>query len=390
MQEFSFFLPTKVYFGEGVIRRVGEEASKLGEKVMVITGRTSARKTGILQKVESSLKKKRIKVILFEEVEPNPSFDTVERGGEISRKEKVEVIVALGGGSPMDAAKGIALLSTNSSPLDLYIGQGKVKNPPLPLIAIPTTAGTGSEVTKYAVFTNKKKVPHRKEVIGDSHLFPEVALLDPELTLSLPSSITRDTGVDALSHAIEGFTSTRAQPLSDLLALKSINLIFRYLPETINNPHNLEARSSLLYASLLAGIVIAQTGTILVHAMGYRLTTDFGIPHGRANGILLPWVYEFNLPANYTKGALLTRELEDKIKDLSEKEEAERGVFLLKSFLQRVNISEGLKEKNIKKDKIEEFAKEVMQNKRKLAVNPRKATLKDIIEIYKRALLGKE
>jgi len=188
MQEFSFFLPTKVYFGEGVIRRVGEEASKLGEKVMVITGRTSARKTGILQKVESSLKKKRIKMILFEEVEPNPSFDTVERGGEISRKEKVEVIVALGGGSPMDAAKGIAVLSTNSSPLDLYIGQGKVKNPPLPLIAIPTTAGTGSEVTKYAVFTNKKKVPHRKEVIGDSHLFPEVALLDPELTLSLPPS----------------------------------------------------------------------------------------------------------------------------------------------------------------------------------------------------------
>jgi len=390
MQEFNFFLPTKVYFGKGTLKKVGEETAKLGGKAMVVTGRTSARKTGILQRVESSLKKEKIKTILFEQVEPNPSFETAKRGAEVSKREKVEVIVALGGGSPLDAAKAIAVLSTNSSPLEQYIGQDKVKKPLLPLIAIPTTAGTGSEVTKYIVLTDKKRIPPHKEVIGDAHLFPKIAILDPELTLSLPPSITADTGVDALSHAIEGFSSNRAQPLADLLALKSINLIFRYLPEAINNPYNLEARSSLLYASFLAGIVIAQTGTIIVHAMGYRLTSEFGIPHGRANGILLPWVYEFNLSANYSKFALLTRELGEKTENLSEKEEAQRGVFLLKSFLQRVNMPRNLKEKNIKKDKIEEFAKEVMQNKRKLEVNPRKVILEDIIEIYEKALSGKE
>lgn len=392
MQEFNFFLPTKVYFGKGTLEKVGREVAKLGgRKVMVVTGRTSARKTGILQKVENSLKKEKIKTILFEEVEPNPSFETVKKGVEISRKEKVDIIVALGGGSPMDAAKAIALLSTNSPPLEQYIGQDKVKKSILSLIAIPTTAGTGSEVTKYAVLTDKEKAPPHKEVIGDAYLFPKIAILDPELTLSLPSSITRDTGVDALSHAIEGFSSNHAQHLTDLLALKSINLIFRYLPEAMKNPHNLEARSYLLYASFLAGIVIAQTGTIIVHAMGYGLTSEFGIPHGKANGILLPWVYEFNLSANYSKFALLTRELEEKTENLSEKEEAEKGVFLLKNFLyDKVNIPRNLREKNIKKDKIEEFAKEVMQNKRKLEVNPRRPSLKDIIEIYEKALLGKE
>jgi len=245
MQEFNFFLPTKVYFGKGTLRKIGEETVKLGGKVMVVTGKTSARKTGILQKVENSLKKEKIETILFEQVEPNPSFETVKKGVEISRREKIEVIVALGGGSPMDTAKAIALLSTNSLPLEQYIGQDKVKKPLLPLVAIPTTAGTGSEVTKYAVLTNKGKTPPQKEVIGDAHLFPKIAILDPELTLSLPPSITADTGVDALSHAIEGFSSNRAQPFADLLALESIKLIFRYLPEAIKNPHNLEARSYL-------------------------------------------------------------------------------------------------------------------------------------------------
>ncbi|RLE06839.1 alcohol dehydrogenase [Candidatus Aerophobetes bacterium] len=389
MQEFTWYLPTKVYFGEGMIEKVGEETKKFGKRALVVTGKNSAKKTGALQKVENSLRKAGVEMVLFEGVEPNPSLETVEKGAQLIKKRECEVIVGLGGGSAMDAAKGMAILFTNPAPLTQYFGINKVKKAPLPVVEIPTTAGTGSEVTPYAVLTDTQMEHPQKRAIGDPLLFPQVALVDPQLTLTLPTSITADTGIDALSHAIEGYTSNNSQPVSDVLALKAVELLAHYLPEIMDNPENTKVRSRLLYASLLAGMVIAQTGTILVHGMSYRITTDFGLPHGRAIGILLPWVCEFNLSANYDKFVSLARSLGENIEGLPREEAAKKAVEGIQKLILRLGLPQNLKDRGIEEKTIRKFAEEVMQNKRKLASNPRPATLEDIIKIYQRALWGK-
>jgi len=387
MQEFTFYLPTRIYFGEGAIGKVGEETWKFGKRALVVTGQGSARRTGALQKVENCLKEAKVEMVLFEGVEANPSLKTVERGAQLAKEKKCQVVIGLGGGSPMDAAKGMAILSTNPPPVDQYLGRGKIKKLPLPMIAIPTTAGTGSEVTPYAVLTKNEKECPRKKIIADPLIFPKTALVDPELTVSLPRSVTADTGVDALSHAIEGYISNNSQPLSDLLALRAVKLLASHLSKVMDEPGNIKARSYVLYASLLAGMVIAQTGTILVHGMGYRITSDFGLPHGRANGLLLPSVCEFNLSARYEKFALLAESLGENVRNLTRKEGARKSIDGIRKLISQLGLPQNLRDREIKEETIREFAEEVMQDERKLANNPRPATLEDIMRIYKKALL---
>jgi len=386
LRNFEFYLPTKVYFGQKVVENVGSETKKLGKKVLIVTGKSSARKTGILQKVENSLKRAKIKTVLFEGVEANPSIETINKGTKLAKEEKCEVIVGLGGGSPLDAAKGIAILSTNSGSLSDYFGRNKIKEIPLSVVAIPTTAGTGSEVTPYAVFTHKENLHPRKKIIADISLFPRVALVDPELTLSLPASITADTGIDAFSHALESYLSNRSRPLSDIMASEAITLLFNYLPKVKKNLEEINIRSHILYASLLAGMAIAQSGTILVHAMSYRLTTDLGLSHGKACALLLPSVCEFSLSQGHPKLALLGKCLGENMEGVTIKKAVEKVIARIKNLIYQLELVKDLKIEKIKKQTIEDFAREIMQNKRKLASNPRQATFKDVIEMYKKAL----
>ena len=386
LRNFEFYLPTKVYFGQKVLENVGRETKRLGRKALIVTGKGSARRTGILQRVEDSLKRAKIKTVLFEGVEANPSVETINKGTKLAKEEKCEIIVGLGGGSPLDAAKGIAILSTNSGSLADYFGRGRIKEIPLPIIAIPTTAGTGSEVTPYAVFTYKENLHPRKKIITDSSLFPRVALVDPESTLSLPASITADTGIDAFSHALESYLSNRSQPLSDKLASEAITLLFNYLPKVKENLKEINIRSYILYASLLAGMAIAQSGTILVHAMSYRLTTDLGLSHGKACALLLPSVCEFSLAQGHPKLASLGKYLGENIENTSIKEAVKKIITRIKNLIYQLELVKDLKIKKVKKETIEDFAREIMQNKRKLASNPRQANLRDVIEMYKKAL----
>ncbi|MFQ5834848.1 MAG: iron-containing alcohol dehydrogenase family protein [bacterium] len=386
MQSFQFYLPTRVYFGKGTIEKVGEEAKKLGKRALVVTGGKSARRMGALQKVEDCLNKMGVKTILFGEVEANPSLETIKRGTSLTKGEKCQIIVGLGGGSSMDVAKGIAVSSTNPGPFTQYLGRNKLKESPLPVIAIPTTAGTGSEVTPYAVFTTITGEKRRKRIMADPSIFPKVALVDPELTLSLPASVTADTGIDALSHAIEGLISNNSQPLSDCLALEAIKLLSTSLPEVVRNPQDIEIRGRVLYASLLAGMVIAQTGAILVHGMSYRLTSDLNLPHGRACAILLPWVCEFNLKGNSTKLTSLAKSLGEDIENLSQEEAVESVVNRIRDLVLQLGLPQDLKSGKIEESLIKDFANEMMQDKRKLANNPREVTLEDVIEIYRKAL----
>ncbi len=390
MREFEFYLPTRVLFGRGVVENIGKETAKLGKSALVVTGQSSARKTELLERVKDSLKESGVKPVLFEGVEANPCLETIKRGTKIAKEKGCEVIIGLGGGSPMDAAKAIAILSTNPAPLINYFGRNKVKEVPLPVIAVPTTAGTGSEVTLYAVLTNTEKVPPLKETFADPSIFPRVALVDPELTLSLPASVTADTGIDAFSHALESYLSNRSQPLSDALASEAITLLLKYLPKVMRNLKDINARSYILYASLLAGMAIAQSGTILVHGMSYRLTTDLGLSHGKACAILLPVVSEFNLSQGHPKLTSLSKCLEENTEGSTTKELVEKVITRIKNLITELGLPQNLKTRKIKKELIAEFAQEVMQNKAKLANNPRSVTLKDVIEMYEKALWGYE
>jgi len=385
--EFGFYLPTQIHFGQGTIEKVGKITKFYGKKAFIVTGRGSARKLGFLQIVEEKLKEEKIEPFFFEEVEPNPSVETVEKGASLFNKEECNVIVALGGGSPLDAAKIIGILVKNPPPLSYYFGKNKVKNEIPPLVAIPTTSGTGSEVTPYAVVTDTREKNHLKKVIADPHLFPKEALIDPTLTLSLPPHLTSDTGIDALSHVIESFLSKRSFPLSETIALEAIKIIGEYLPRVINNPKDIEARSYLMYASMLGGIAIAQTGATLLHAMGYPITSNFGLPHGRVNGILLPWFWECSFSGNPEKFSMIITSLIEDIKEYQARK-ARESALVLKEFLHRSGLPTTL-DIEIKEEILSEFAKRVIENnKGKMAVNPKKLGFKEVLGIYKKALLG--
>ena len=280
MEKFNFFMPTKVVFGQDVVKQAGADLV-LGSKALIVTGRSSAKLSGALDDVLEVLT---TPYVLFAEVENNPTVETVIRGGQLAREAGCDYVIAIGGGSPLDAAKVMAVLAVNDShPLEFY--KNGWKTPALPVVAIPTTAGTGSEVTQYAVLTIEEE--ETKKGLSGPDLFPKVAYLDPKYTSSLPLDVTIDTAVDALSHLVEGYLSGRATAASDLVALQGLALWGTTIRPLKTGDLDESVRSALLLASSLGGITIAQTGTTLVHALGYPLTYFHDYPHGRANGVLM-------------------------------------------------------------------------------------------------------
>lgn len=382
--ESVFYSPTRIIFGEGSLKRVGEEARKFGEKVLIVTGKSSSKKAGSLDEVVNSLTSHNLRVEVFNKVEPDPSVETVEEGAKFAKKCAVDVVIGLGGGSSMDAAKGIALLMTNKGSITDYFGTDKVKEPAVPIIAIPTTAGTGSEVTKYAVVTDQKKM--LKQIIGSFHISPVLAILDPMLTLSMPASLTANTGVDALSHAIESYVCTKANPVSDILALESIRLIAEALPGAVSQPENIEVRKKMLFASSIAGIALTSSGAGIIHGMGYSITLYYGAPHGLANALLMPEAMEFNLVANPSKYKNIAAAMGKKVEGLSEKDAARLSVVAVRELSEKIGIPRGLKEIGVKEESLAGFAETVGKNERVLSLNPRRPSIKEIEEIYRKSM----
>ncbi|MDI9414095.1 MAG: iron-containing alcohol dehydrogenase family protein [Bacillota bacterium] len=294
MENFNYFMPTKMMFGSDVVKRELGNIN-FGKKALIVTGKTSAKLCGALDDVLQALNGE---YAIFDQVGNNPTVENVLQGGKFARENSCDYVIAIGGGSPLDAAKVIAILAVNDvHPLDLY--KSGWQNEALPIIAIPTTSGTGSEVTQYAVLTIEES--ETKKGLGGPDLFPKVAFLDPEYTDSLPLQITIDTAVDALSHLIEGYFSKRSTAASDLVALQGIALWGTAISALREGNLNRDIRRNLLLASSLGGITIAQTGTTLVHALGYSLTYYHGYPHGRANGVL------FAEYLRYTAGVALEK-----------------------------------------------------------------------------------
>jgi alcohol dehydrogenase class IV len=273
LESFVHFAPTRVIAGQGSLDRLSEEVGQLGRKCLIVSGRRSARLSGLLGRVTDLLASKKIEYALFDQVEPNPTTGTVRDGADMARSEKVRWMLGIGGGSALDAAKAIALMAVN-------------ENPPFPVAAVPTTSGTGSEVTAASLITDVKAGDKLGLVLPE--LFPQVAILDPALTLTMPENVTVDTGLDALCHAVESWFSRRRSPCTDLLAQEAIRRIVRSLPIARKDPENLGARSDMHLAATLSGMAIANTGTLVPHALGYPVTVRYGLSHGRTTALLIP------------------------------------------------------------------------------------------------------
>ncbi len=286
--DFIFNIPVKIVFGKKCISKNSETIKPYGAKAFIVTGKNSSKANGSYNDIVEALDREKIKHYLYDKIEANPSVETVRKASAIAKEQNADFIIGIGGGSPLDAAKAIAILAVNSiNNEELF--SGTYKNKPLPVVAVPTTAGTGSEVTPYSILTYDEI--KNKKSIGSDSIFPVLAFLDPSYTETLNYTTTVNTAIDALSHSVEGYLSKRSTDVIEPFAIESIKILGAELKLLTNkkNPGP-ESREALLYASMLAGIVIAHTGTTIVHAMGYPLTYYRNIDHGRANGLLL---YEY-------------------------------------------------------------------------------------------------
>lgn len=363
MKPFAFNIPTKIIFGENKIKQLNDEIDPKLKNVLIVTDNNILGKTDIVNQLKSILKDKNISVI--SEIEENPSIETIDKCVNFAKKERLELIIGLGGGSSMDAAKGIAILATNSGSIREYLEGKQFGNNALPVICIPTSSGTGSEATPYAVFTDK--INETKAAIAHPSIFPVISIVDPVLTYSMPKSVVLNTGLDALTHSIEAYLSTESFDLNDQIALRSISTVLEHLEKAVAKVAS--AMAHMAYASLLGGIAISHASTILPHIMGYPLTVYHNVPHGLANALVMPAFLEF-MAKNST--------VKDKVDRLSTMFESKGGV---RGFLENLGVSTGLASYGVSKDELENFCSKVIV-KGDVKITPANITNSVIKEIY--------
>ncbi len=377
----EFFAPGKIIFGPGGLSQVGEEAKRLGSKVLVVLGRSAMRKSGALDRLTHLLTENNLEYIIYENIPSDPTVETVDTGASLARKGSCNLVIALGGGSVLDTGKAISAMVTNEGSVADYQeieGKGrKFQYKPVPFIAIPTTSGTGSEATINAVITNTEL--GLKKSTRDPWLIPELALVDPELTLSLPPHITAICGGDALTQCIEAYLGKKSQEITDALALHAIGLIGKSLVKAVKEGKNLEARKDMAMAALLSGLCLSNSGLGGAHALSHPLGVYYKIPHGLSCAVLLPYVMEFNLPVVTKKLAKIAECLGENISSLSETEAAQRAVEKIKEILSAVGIKKNLSEWKIKEKDFSQLIKGAKGGS--LNNNPRDTSDEDLIEL---------
>jgi alcohol dehydrogenase len=376
----------KTIFGAGSLDQIAEECRALkGSRALLVIDRGLS-KTEICSRVEEKLRKARIKTILYPEVTPEPAPALADEGCELAKMEKVSCVIGIGGGSTMDVAKAIAVLVKNEGKAIDYIGLGLVKNPGLPSIMVPTTAGTGSEVTFTSVFTMRET--KAKGGINSPYLYPHTAILDPELTLELSPEVTAYTGMDALTHAIESFTSLQAHFMSEPISYKAIETISSNLRGAVFNGEDYRFRANMVQGSYLAGLGLAMSGVGAVHALAYPLGALFDIPHGIANALMLPYVLEYNYPGDLEKFSLIAIAMGEGDTFVSNRETAARAPQAVFDLSADIGIPQTLKELNIPEDAVPEMAEGAMKVTRPIENNPRPVTARVAENIYRRAFEG--
>ncbi|HHX50638.1 MAG TPA: iron-containing alcohol dehydrogenase [Clostridia bacterium] len=384
MQKAVFSLKPKIIFGPGSINDIGDEIRSVepNPKVFICTD-AGIVKSGISSQVTAVLDDQGIQYALFSDVVPNPKMETVDQALAAMKKFGGNVIVAIGGGSPMDTAKAVAGLYTNGGKISDYEGFELMKKPAIPIIAIPTTYGTGSEVGSCAVITNEEK-NYKMMIISDC-LNPKAAIVDPDLLVALPPKIAASTAIDALTHAIESYTCLRANPVTDALNIHAIKLIAQNGPQAIMSNCNLEATANMAIASTLAGAAMGNTGLGLVHAIAHALGGVADMPHGVANSILLPYVMRFNLPAVPEKYQIVGVTMGADVAKLCPLEAAKvTCTKVIPEFCQLAGVPSKFREVGLDKKLFDMIADYAMKDGN-FPPNPRVTTKEDILAILEEA-----
>lgn len=381
----AFLIPPVLIIGSGASEKVGEESKKLGvKKALIVTDQIMV-KLGVVEGIKKSLDQNKLQFIVYDGVATEPTVDYVREGLKIFKDNGCDFLIAIGGGSPIDTAKAIAIMVTNPGSIEDYKGLGKVSKEGVPLIAIPTTGGTGSEVTQFTIITDTKT--NVKMLIGSPFIIPKVAIVDPLLTLSSPRGLTAAVGIDALTHAIEAYVSIKAQPMSDIFCLSAIELISGSLRQAWANGNNVEAREKMMLGALQAGIAFSNSSVALVHGMSRPIGAYFHVAHGASNAALLGVVTEFSLIGNPMRYAHIARAMGENITALTDLEAAQLAAKAIKALIKDVKIP-SLKQLGVEREKLEQLAPKMAEDaiaSGSPGNNPRQATKEEIVELYKMA-----
>lgn len=381
---FDFMMPSVNFFGPGVIEKIGNRALMLNmKKVLIVTDAfLKNMENGPVKQTEKSLQASGVDYVIFDQVEPNPKIRNVNAGVALYKKENCDSIITVGGGSSHDCGKGIGIVLTNGEDVTKLAGIETLKNPLPPLMAVNTTAGTASEITRHAVLTNEET--HLKFVVVSWRNVPLVSFNDPLLMLDVPQKLTAATGMDALCHCVESYVSENRNPITDAQAEKGIALIGQYLRRAVANGHDLEARENMAYASLLAGMAFNNADLGYVHAMAHQLGGQYDAPHGVCCAVLMPTVERFNMIAAPERFAKIAELLGENIQGLSKMAQAERGIAALERISEDVGIPTNIKSIGAKVEDFELMAENALKDGNAFS-NPRKGTKVDIVNLFTEA-----
>lgn len=380
-----FVLNEVSYFGPGARQVLPQEVKRLGlHKAFVATDK-SLLQFGVADKVLDVLKAADIPYEIYSEIKPNPTVSNVKGGVKAFAESGADFIVAIGGGSSMDTAKAIGIITNNPEFSDVVSLEGvaDTKHKSVPIIALPTTAGTAAEVTINYVITDEEN--QKKMVCVDPNDIPAIAIVDAELMYSLPKGLTASTGLDALTHAIEGLITKGAWEMSDMFEIKAIEMINRYLETAVNEPDNAEARNGMAVAQYIAGMAFSNVGLGVVHGMAHPMGAIFDIPHGVANALLLPTIMEYNAPAALDKYVDIAKAMDVYERGMSAEEAAKAACKAVRDLAVRVGIPQHLTDLSIKEDDLPRLAKAAFADVCTPG-NPREVTEDIILELYKKVL----
>lgn len=381
-----YFVPTKNIFGAGCIAETGAVAKSLGMHKALIVTDDFLSKSGIANKIATILSQAGVESVIFDKIVPNPTDLNVAEGVEMYKTQQCDSIITLGGGSPHDCGKGIALVCKNGGTIHDYEGIDVSKETLMPLLSINTTAGTAAEMTRFAIITDTKR--HIKMAIIDWRVTPLVSINDAELMVSMPPSLTAATGMDALTHAIEAYVSTAANPLTDSAAIQAIKLITKYLPIAVANGDDINAREQMAYAQYLAGVAFNNASLGYVHAMAHQLGGVYDLPHGVCNALLLPFVCKFNLIGAMERFVNIAKTMGLHTRGKTPQQVGLELVHFIKEFGSAIGIPSNLAELGVKEADFKLMAENAKKDACQLT-NPRKATLEQVIAIYAEAFYGK-
>lgn len=383
MAGFKFFMPTVNLMGPNSLIDAGKDIKSLGFKKALIVTDKVLNSIGLVKKLEEVLTSNGVASVVYDNTYPNPTVTNVNEGLEILNNESCDFIISFGGGSPHDCAKGIALVATNGGEIKDYEGVDVSKKPQLPLVAINTTAGTASEMTRFCIITDE--VRHIKMAIVDKHVTPLLSVNDPLLMLNMPKSLTAATGMDALTHAIEAYVSTIATPITDACAQKAIELISKFLKPAVESGQDENSRDMMAYAEFLAGMAFNNASLGYVHAMAHQLGGFYDLPHGVCNAILLPHVQEYNSQVSASRLKDVASFMGVDVSNMTDEEGAKACINEINSLSKAINIPSGIKELGAKEEDFDTLASNALKDACGLT-NPKQATHEEIVNIFKKAL----